>query len=549
MISRTAGAPSLPIKSEADLLWEQAVQQHAAGEITDSHLLAVAKATGRSAQVRADIQRQMDNASAGAAPAQPSPPSQPGLTLPEVDTLAGDEPGTRRVWNPQTMRYDTVRSPAAATPEPDTRLGSRWGGGRPFSSQSESQEYRTRPTLSPDERQAMVDAGATDEEIADAQASQADRDARQAGLGSPGGYAPVFINGRVHMLPRAPTPGPEDYPNARGAGVEPGSTDASAVYDFAQAAMAAGVGEQLPIPLGDDGRPVAPGFMPGTANAATNNSTTGPRAANRDVPPGLRRPDLEARGYEAVYMQGPNGGEWVYQLSADARDTLRERDAEARATRTTRRLRVQAGVAGTPEADGKSDDQLRELIAARRDDEARQREAMWRPRTMIRAGNAVGALAVPGINDWQRAFIAGGPTPLAVEAVGAQNAMRMLNAEALAGMDPRRAQMQQEAREAQIDALPPEQQTAVSIRRGEKMGTGRSAAHVQSRWNYWMNNFGPRPVSWREQNFRSEMEGLGYKPAEIDSWIDARRAKETEAEAAAAGGGGPSGNPWATGGV
>jgi hypothetical protein len=41
-----------------------------------------------------------------------------------------------------------------------------------------------------------------------------------------------------------------------------------------------------------------------------------------------------------------------------------------------------------------------------------------------------------------------------------------------------------------------------------------------------MNNFGPRPVSWREQNFRSEMEGLGYSPTQIDQWIDQRRGAQ-----------------------
>lgn len=139
-------------------------------------------------------------------------------------------------------------------------------------------------------------------------------------------------------------------------------------------------------------------------------------------------------------------------------------------------------------------------------------------------------LGSPDLNDWQRLVLAEtmlrAPqtmTPLGVQAVGAQNAMRMMTAEGLAGMDPMRLQAQGEAREAQYDALTPEQQTVMSIRRKEPMGTGRSTAHVQSRWNYWMNNVGPRPESYREQNFRAEMEGIGYQPGEIDRWIDARR--------------------------
>lgn len=542
MLSRTAGAPSLPIKSEQDILWEQAVQQHAAGEITDDHLLAVARATGRSAQVRAEIAQKFDAANARSAANMPAEraasraaaaPPEPDMT--SVDTLAGDEPGTQRVWNPRSGQYDTVPQRGmrqTVAPDPDPSLGSRWGGGRPFGSTAERDEYYNRPTLTPAQRQAMVAAGASPEEIADAEASQADKDARQAGRGTHGGYAPVWINGRVHMLPRAPTPGPGDYANdPTMPGRERGTGDASAVHSFAQDMLDADIGDQLPIPRGSDGLPVAPGFKPGTANAATDNATAGPLAKNRDVPPGLRRPDLEARGYEAVYLEGPNGGEWVYRMSADARGAANERYEADRARRTTSRLRVKAGVVGNAQYDGADDNQLRELIAANREAQREQNETMWRARTMLRGGNAVGAQALPGLNDWQRQMIAGGPTPLAVDAVGAQNAMRMMNAEALAGMDPRRTQMQQEAREAQIDALPPEQQTAISIRRGEEMGAGRSAGHVQARWNYWMNNFGPRPVAWREDNFRQEMEGLGYKPAQIDAWIDARRARAAAADA------------------
>lgn len=423
MLSRTAGAPALPIKSEEDLLWEQAVRQHAAGEISDDHLLAVAKATGRADQVRAEIRQKFDQKNAESASKLPAErqasraansPAEPDVS--EFDTMPGDEPGTRRVWNPTTKQYDTIRTPARTAPEPDPSLGSRWGGGRPFSSQSEQQGYYNRPTLTPEQRQAMVDAGATEEEIADAQASQYDKDARQAGAGTHGGYAPVWINGRVHMLPRAPTPDPNEYKDPANPGVEAGSSDVSAVYDFAQRLRGADVSEQLPIPEGSDGRSVAPGFRPGTANAATGNAATGARADNRDVPPGLRRPDLEKRGYEAVYMEGPNGGEWVYQLSDQARSDARDRTQADRAERSLQRLRVAAGVAGTPEAEGKTPSQLRELIAAKRADEAKAREAMWRPRLMMQRGNAVGALAVPGLNDWQRQFIAGGPTPLTVEA-------------------------------------------------------------------------------------------------------------------------------------
>lgn len=62
-----------------------------------------------------------------------------------------------------------------------------------------------------------------------------------------------------------------------------------------------------------------------------------------------------------------------------------------------------------------------------------------------RFDDLIGRLGQEGMNDWQRAGIIAGltpnaqtanPTPLGVDAVGAQNALRMLNAEALAGHDP-----------------------------------------------------------------------------------------------------------------
>lgn len=90
--------------------------------------------------------------------------------------------------------------------------------------------------------------------------------------------------------------------------------------------------------------------------------------------------------------------------------------SDSRRAAMMRRLRVQAGVTGKPGAEGKTADQLRELIAAKREDEKKAKELLWRPRTMIRGGNAIGALALPGLTPGQEAAMLGGPTPLAVEA-------------------------------------------------------------------------------------------------------------------------------------
>ncbi len=149
-------------------------------------------------------------------------------------------------------------------------------------------------------------------------------------------------------------------------------------------------------------------------------------------PPHQRSMNEARRNLEMTAMKGGDNSDDARQrlrameagvnyddLTPDQKDALRAPGgnmSETRRKNMTSRLRVQAGVAGTPDADGKSADQLRELIAAKRADEAKAREAMWRPRLMMQRGNAVGALAVPGLNDWQRQFIAGGPTPLTVEA-------------------------------------------------------------------------------------------------------------------------------------
>lgn len=182
------------------------------------------------------------------------------------------------------------------------------------------------------------------------------------------------------------------------------------------------------------------------------------------------------------------------------------------------RLRVQAGLHGQIQHPAYNNaDLLRELIAGNREAQRASKEAMWRPRTMIRGGNAIGALAVPGLTPGQEAGILGGPTPLAANALTARQVLNMMNAEALAGMDPFNRNMQREAmeqrRQLQETSLPADQKVAVSRGRGEPMGTGLSSGPVQAAWNSAMT----------ETGFRRQMEAAGYSLAEIDAWIDERR--------------------------
>lgn len=600
MRSRTSGAPSLPINTEADLLWEQAVQQYATGEISDQHLLSVAKATGRSAQVRAEIAQRFDAANAQSAANLPAERAasraaaagpEPDMT--SVDTLAGDEPGTQRVWNPRTRQYDTVRKPRGmrqtVAPEPDPSLGARWGGGRPFASTAERDEYYNRPTLTPKERQAMIDAGASADEIADAQASQYDKDARKAGMGTHGGYAPVWINGRVHMLPRAPTPGPTaDIPNDQGGldmhsvdadyvenGMGPspssprtyGSSDTSAVLDFAKDLIGSHVSEQLPIPLGDDNEPVGFGWRQGTANAATGNAAAGPLAANRDVPPSLRRPDLESRGYEAVFMDGPNGGEWVYTLGETERMNARAKYEKDRADRTHSRLRVKAGVVGKSEYDDADNAQLRELIAANREAKKAQNETMWRARAMLQGGNAIGALALPGLNEWQASAIRGGPTPLDVEARQADMAARMAQqavtgflANTPPGMTPAQQQMADLKARQEEENLPPDAAAARERDRNDGVLPGASRAGQRVLEAIADEFIGPYALGSEVDSAVDAAVARGVPRADAEAYFAPRRRSWSDwmggGAAQPAGPAGqptpaprPAANPWTTGGV
>lgn len=173
---------------------------------------------------------------------------------------------------------------------------------------------------------------------------------------------------------------------------------------------------------------------------------------------------------------------------------------------------------------------LRDMAGSRRDAELAQRRQNRIDQAMMAGGQPTGGpfgtrATTTAINQlgpgWREIAIldrltggrVGGPTPLGVDAAGAQNAMRFINNEAIAGMDPLRRQAAQAQMEQQVAALPGEQKVALSIARGEPMGTGLSAGPVNAAWN----------EAWTEQGFREQMEGMGYQPAEIDAWIDERR--------------------------
>lgn len=222
-----------------------------------------------------------------------------------------------------------------------------------------------------------------------------------------------------------------------------------------------------------------------------------------------------------------------------------------------------AGPAGAPltAAERRLEAQrLRDMANTRQDalraqDKALRQDTLRNQRLLLAPGGKGVANAINELPEgWRQIAILdritngrrGGATPLDVEAQQISNTLpvfRNMVTGLMQDIDPREADDRQMQRQIMLAQMPPEQRTALSIQMGEPMGTGYSSSHVGARWNYWMNNFGARPPLWREQNFRMEMEGLGYQPAQIDAWIDRRRDFEGVAPPAAPGAANPGGLP------
>lgn len=272
------------------------------------------------------------------------------------------------------------------------------------------------------------------------------------------------------------------------------------------------------------------------AGDSPDESGAGPNSDWDSVYPRYQRRAraIEARPtWEPQTVATPFGDRSVLRLSAEGKAKEAERKAE-------QMIRVLSDRAGVPVApDWKYDPaklneeaaQLRRMAANRRADRATEaRDIVTRRRQAER--NPLEYMGRDDIGDWQRmaaaeAFLRSPQemTPLGVDAVGAANAMRNFNFEALSGMNPMRERLQEAQMQAAEAALPPEQRVAISIQRGEPMGTGGSATHVGARYKYWMLDDGPSTTEERERGFRAEMEGLGYKPEQIDAFLDGRRPK------------------------
>lgn len=108
----------------------------------------------------------------------------------------------------------------------------------------------------------------------------------------------------------------------------------------------------------------------------------------------------------------------------DARTRLIERDERRQPYVRARQLREVGLPTDTPESTA-SDAKIRQLLADKRKEDKQSKDLLWKPRSMIRGGNAIGAAALPGMGDWQHQMLAGGPTPLDVQARNAAMAAQM----------------------------------------------------------------------------------------------------------------------------
>lgn len=430
--------------------------------------------------------------------------------------------------------------------------GSPVGGGPAFTSEGQRAAYNRRGVLPQSERNEMAARGMTPGQIVDAQRSQSDRDMAKSGISGSAGWAPVYVNGKVVYMERAPddTTLSQPAPREKRPAPPPAPVPDRRMQTWMHSTLphsAIGWPEEPAATPPPPPEEVVPDYSGeprhelGMTNAAEGNRRTGPRVEAGEFSPSLGgRTDLEDRGYVQQTMQGPYGPERVWvkkdvgfkareRLIADGMPlaeagemSLEDYQERQRTEGIRRRLMNSAGISST-DAAGMSVAQIRELAKDRR---AAQKSELSDAARLARMGgrqrNEMALGQMP--EDWQNAVAArqfdmSQTTPLDVESQQAAAAWRNLQA-ALVGGDPLASQKSDMAMASMGD----EDKVRLSVHRREPMGEGLSAAHVQSRYRYWMLDWGVAPTAERERRFRGEMEGLGYKPEEIDRFLDARRA-------------------------
>jgi hypothetical protein len=115
--SNLAGAPSAPLAVEPSAGDTQAkfravyrsliAQGYSPGQAAE----VASQQSGYGDSVRSDLRKEWENRPAAATP-ETQPPAMYS-DMAQFDVLPGDQPGTQRVWNPQTGSYETRRMPQA----------------------------------------------------------------------------------------------------------------------------------------------------------------------------------------------------------------------------------------------------------------------------------------------------------------------------------------------------------------------------------------------------------------------------------------------------
>ena len=185
----------------------------------------------------------------------------------------------------------------------------------------------------------------------------------------------------------------------------------------------------------------------------------------------LQETDPSQPGFTLERTQGPTGENYIYKQN----DAARNQQAAYMKERQLYRMAQAAGmspaefaaqnegafgaIAANPEA------KARMMVQGKRQADEAARLALWKSQMMLagsnpakNAVNAYNQLNDPSTNDWQRAVMANAlvpgmdnTTPLTVDAMGAQNAMRFVNTGNTGANNPLvRAQAEQLARDAAI---------------------------------------------------------------------------------------------------
>lgn len=115
--SNLAGAPSAPLAVEPDAGGVQAKFREvyrsliAQGYSPEQATEVASQQSGYGDSVRSDLRKEWESRPTAATP-ETQPPAPPS-DMAQFDVLPGDQPGTQRVWNPQTGTYETRRMPQA----------------------------------------------------------------------------------------------------------------------------------------------------------------------------------------------------------------------------------------------------------------------------------------------------------------------------------------------------------------------------------------------------------------------------------------------------